>query len=118
MKRARRSNLIIVLVTCPTPAVGRRLARQLIARRLAACVNVVPRIESTFIWKGKMEQCRETLLLIKAPVVRWAQLHDAISTLHPYEVPEVLALPVKAGHGPYVEWVVSSTIPPRRRRPS
>lgn len=100
-----RSPVIVVLVTCPTQAAARRVASRLIEARLAACVNLVPRIESTFRWKGKIERCRETLLLIKTTVKLFGRLKRAILTLHPYEVPEVIALPLAAGHQPYLAWV-------------
>lgn len=96
---------IVVLVTCPTAAVARRIARRLVAQRLCACVNLLPRVESVFSWKGKLEQCREQLLLIKTTAERFEALRRAVITLHPYEIPEVIALPLCAGHPPYVTWI-------------
>ena len=107
MVRVRK--VIVVLVACPTVAVARRLARRLIERRLAACVNAVPAVESTFRWQGKIEQCRETLLLIKTAAARFEPLRRAIKGLHPYDAPEIIALPVVAGHAPYLKWVGKST---------
>lgn len=104
-KRHTASPVIIVMVTCPTEAVARRMASRLIEARLAACVNLVPRIESTFRWKGQTEHCREALLLVKTTVTAFGRLKRAILTLHPYEVPEVIALPLAAGHRPYLSWV-------------
>ena len=98
----------MVFITCPTAAVGRQLSRELVRRRLAACVNQLPSIESTFQWKGKLERCREVLLLIKTTAARAEQLRKAITALHPYDVPEVIALPVIAGHTPYLDWVRES----------
>lgn len=99
---------IVVLVTCPTLAVARRLATQLVKRRLAACVNVVPAVESTFRWQGKIDRCTETLLVIKTTNARFERLRRAVVELHPYEVPEVIAVPIVAGHRPYLSWVSSS----------
>ena len=107
MVRARK--VIVVFVTCPTAIVARRLARRLIERRLAACVNAVPAVESTFRWQGTIEQCRETLLIIKTAAARFERLRRAIKDLHPYDVPEIIALPVVAGYAPYLEWVGEST---------
>jgi len=100
---------VVVLVTCPTPAVARRLATQLVKRRLAACVNLVPKIESTFRWQGKIDRCKEVLLVIKTVKARFEALRRAVVELHPYDVPEVIALPIVAGHAPYLSWVASSS---------
>ena len=115
MKRITRSTargrVVVIFVTCPTVVVARRLGRELVRRQLAACVNQLPAIESTFQWKGKLERCREVLLLIKTTAARAEQLRKAITTLHPYDVPEVIALPIVAGHAPYLEWVRQSVAP-------
>ncbi len=103
-----QSKVVVVLVTCPTRAVARRIARELVIRRLAACVNVVGAVESTFSWKGKIERCQESLLMIKTTAASFQALRRAILALHPYEVPEVIALPVIAGHQTYLRWVASS----------
>jgi len=112
MKRSvRASGVVVVFVTCPTLSTARRLARHLVTRRLAACVNIIPRIESTFFWNGKIERTPETLLIIKTTSARGEALRRAVVTLHPYDTPEVLTLPVCAGHQPYLQWVVTSTSP-------
>lgn len=105
---------LIVLVTCPTRKVARRLADKLVNGRLAACVNVLPGIESTFRWQGKVDRCREMLLVIKTTARRFPQLRAAVRKLHPYDVPEIIALPVVAGHAPYLRWVRSSVLTPKR----
>ena len=99
---------LVVLVTCPSRAVARRIAKALVTKRLAACVNVLPGVESTFQWKGKIDQCREVLLLIKTTSRRFESLARALKHLHPYEVPEIIALRVTAGAAPYLRWVSSS----------
>ena len=109
MIRHRQSQVLVVLVTCPSPAAARRIARALISRRLAACVNVVPGLTSFFWWAGKLARARETLLIIKVPARAFQPLTRAILSLHPYEVPEIVALPVTAGHGAYLRWVLSET---------
>ena len=100
--------IVVVLVTCPSRAVAARLARQLVARRVAACVNIVPGLTSVFRWKGKLERCPETLLIVKTTAARFEALRRAVLKLHPYDVPEIIALPVAAGHAPYCRWVESS----------
>jgi len=101
---------VVVLVTCPTGLVARRLARQLIQRRLAACVNVLPLIHSVYRWKGAIEQSREALLVIKSTAGRFAALRRGILAAHPYDTPEVIALPVVAGHLPYLRWIRQSVV--------
>ena len=102
------TRIVVVLVTCPTPAVGRRLARELVRLRLAACVNVLPGVESVFRWQGKVDRSREALLVIKTTRARFAALRRKVLSLHPYDLPEVIALPLAAGHPPYLRWIASS----------
>ncbi len=99
---------VVVLVTCPTGATARRLARHVVQRRLAACVNIVPLVHSVYRWNGKTEQSREALLVIKSTAGRFAALRRGIRALHPYHVPEIIALPLVAGHPPYLAWVRQS----------
>ena len=103
------SQVVVVLVTCPSPAVARRVAQRLVVEHVAACVTVVPGVESTFRWHGKIERCREALLIIKTTAARFEQLARAVIRFHPSDVPEIIALPVVAGHPPYLHWVASST---------
>jgi len=98
----------VVLVTCPSRAAARRLATALVRRRLAACVNLVPAVESVFWWQGKLDRCREILLLIKTTAATFPRLSRAVAELHPYEVPEVIALPLAAGSASYLKWIRSS----------
>ena len=99
---------ILVLVTCPTKTVARRIASQLITRHLAACVNIIPGVESLFWWQGTLNQAQEVLLLIKTTRSRFESLRRAVVSLHPYDVPEVIALPLVAGHQPYLRWIRST----------
>ena len=107
-----RTDCIVVFVTCPNRAIARRIATALVTRRLAACVNLLPVIESTFRWQGKIDRCREALLVIKTTRPRFAALRRAVVGLHPYDVPEVIALPVVDGHPPYLTWVRRSVSRP------
>ena len=108
MKKESRVSLLIVLVTCPTRSMARRLASELVTRRLAACVNIVPGVESVFSWQGKVDRCREVLLIIKTTAGSFERLRHAVISVHPYEVPEIVGLPLTAGHRPYVQWVRES----------
>jgi periplasmic divalent cation tolerance protein len=94
-----------VLVTVPDPAAGEALGRTLVEERLAACANVVPGIVSVYRWEGTVQRDSEALVILKTTAAGVEALRDRIVRLHPYDVPEVLALPVVGGHGPYLRWV-------------
>jgi periplasmic divalent cation tolerance protein len=96
---------LLVYCTCPDRIVAGKLAAALVERGLAACVNILPGVESVYRWQGKIERDDEILLLIKSDTAHFSALEDTISNLHPYEVPEILAVPVEAGHQPYLEWI-------------
>jgi periplasmic divalent cation tolerance protein len=96
---------IVVLCTCASPEDGERLARALLTGRLAACVSVVPGARSFYHWNGGIEDSAECLLVIKSSRDLFPALSAAIEKLHPYEVPEVLALPVTAGSQNYLNWL-------------
>jgi periplasmic divalent cation tolerance protein len=95
---------IVVLSTCATEADAERLARALVEGRLAACVNVVPGVRSFYRWKGEIESGAEFLLIIKTSRDLFGALRAEMDKLHPYEVPELLALPVVTGAENYLSW--------------
>ena len=99
----------LVLCTVPDREVGQRVARTLVDEKLAACVNVVPGLHSTYRWQGTIETADEALLLVKTTAERFAALRDRLVALHPYELPEVIAVDVAAGSPAYLEWVVDGT---------
>jgi periplasmic divalent cation tolerance protein len=84
------------------------LAEGLVTERLAACVNVLPEVTSVYRWQGKMEKASECLLLAKTSESRWPALQDWLREHHPYELPEVIALPIQSGLPEYLAWVTSS----------
>ena len=99
----------IVLLTCPTLALARKIARAVVQKRLAACVNVVRSpVESFYTWKGKLETAREHLLLIKTSAARLPQLEREVRRLHTYDVPEFIALPITDGSADYLSWLSES----------
>jgi periplasmic divalent cation tolerance protein len=100
---------IVVLVTAPTPERAAELARTLVEERLAACGNVVPGLRSIYRWQGRVEEEGEALLLLKTTRARFEALRDRVLALHPYQVPEVIALPVEAGSAKYLEWIAGET---------
>ena len=95
----------MVLCTCPDPETGGRLARALVADGLAACVNRVDGIESTYRWKDAIETDTESLLLIKTVAGALEALEKRIVELHPYELPEVIAVPISSGSAGYLGWL-------------
>lgn len=99
---------MVVFVTASNSREAKTLTRHLVGEKLAACVSVVPRIQSTYWWKGKIEQGREILLIIKTERKKLNVLVRRIRTLHSYAVPEVLALPVVAGNAAYLKWIKAS----------
>jgi periplasmic divalent cation tolerance protein len=96
---------IVILSTCATEEEAERLARALVEERLAACVNVVPRVRSYYRWKGQIESAGECLLVIKSSRGLFANLCAALEKAHSYEVPEVLALPLVDGAARYLDWL-------------
>ncbi len=99
---------LVVLVTAPSEAMALELGQRLVDDRLAACVSVVPGVTSIFMWEGKLEQASEALLVIKTRAERYPALQQRVLELHPYSVPEVLALAVEAGAPAYLRWVQDS----------
>ena len=106
--RSRNPGVIVVLVTCPGQEVGEKIARTVVEDRLAACVNILPGLTSIYRWEGKVCRDAETLLIIKTRRSKFSALSSRVKALHPYSVPEVLALPVVAGSDSYLSWVRSS----------
>jgi len=98
----------IVLSTAGSEDEARKIAHSLVERRLAACVNIVPRVESIYRWKGKVESCPEWLLIIKTTAAQFDPVRDAIGELHSYDVPECIALNVEGGSEDYLQWLGES----------
>jgi periplasmic divalent cation tolerance protein len=104
-----RGEVVVALSTVPSQAIGRKIARALVSEGLCACVNVVPGVRSIYRWKGKLCDEGEELLVIKLPRAKLKALAKRLPELHPYEVPELVAVPVVGGYAPYLEWVRAST---------
>ncbi|MGH9654730.1 MAG: divalent-cation tolerance protein CutA [Candidatus Acidiferrales bacterium] len=99
------NDAIIVCCACASREEAARIARAVVEARLAACVNVLPEVESIYRWQGKIETAREVLLLIKTAQWRFAELRDCIAALHSYEVPEIVAFSLSAGAESYFAWL-------------
>jgi periplasmic divalent cation tolerance protein len=103
-------HVIVALSTCPDEATARQLAQTLVSERLATCVNRVAGLTSTYFWDGRLQEDAEILLIIKTTSARQAELAARLKDLHPYELPELVVLPVTGGNEPYLQWVRSGTV--------
>ena len=95
----------IVLSTAGSEEEARKIAHDLVEKRLAACVNIVPRIESIYRWEGKVESNHEWLLLVKTTAEKFPAVRDAIRELHSYDLPECIAVSIEDGSKDYLEWI-------------
>jgi periplasmic divalent cation tolerance protein len=100
---------LLVLTNCPDETTANAIALALVEEKLAACVNILPRVQSIYRWQGAVESASEIPLLIKSTVGRYAELEAAIRARHPYEVPEIIALPITQGLPAYLNWVATET---------
>ena len=98
-------NCIVVLCTCPDDGTARELASELVNARLAACVNIVPTVRSIYRWQGEVASDDEALLLIKSTASRYGELESVIAQRHPYDVPEIVQVPITAGVPSYLAWL-------------
>ncbi|XP_068159404.1 divalent-cation tolerance protein CutA [Drosophila tropicalis] len=95
----------VAFVTTPTKDSARKLARGIIEQKLAACVNIIPQIESIYVWEGKVNEDNEYLMMIKTRTERIDELTKYVSENHPYSVAEVISLPIENGNLPYLNWI-------------
>lgn len=102
------SDVCVVLVTAPSMEQGAELARTLVDESLIACANLIPGMRSIYRWKGELCDENEVLVVMKTRSERFAAVEARVRSLHVYEVPEILQLDVKAGHQPYLDWVLGS----------
>jgi periplasmic divalent cation tolerance protein len=100
---------LLILTNLPDEASARDLATALVSRRLAACVNVLAPCHSVYRWQGAIESAQEVPLLIKTTAARYADLEAAIRAAHPYELPEIIAVPIAHGLPGYLDWAVTET---------
>jgi periplasmic divalent cation tolerance protein len=102
------TDTLLVMTTCPDPEHAETLSVELIEAGLAACINQLPGIRSVYRWKGELKSGSEVMLMIKTPADRWDALEQAIKSSHPYELPEIIAVPITTGHAPYLQWIADT----------
>jgi periplasmic divalent cation tolerance protein len=100
---------LLVLTNVPDLECAQLIARTLVEARLAACVNLLPAVQSIYRWQGQIEEATEITLLIKTTSQQVDSLQKAIVKLHPYDVPEIIATPIVAGYAPYLQWIATET---------
>lgn len=100
---------LLVLSTFPNPEIARQIGTTLVGKQLAACVNITPSIESIFRWQGSVDRETEVLALIKTTAETYPQLEKTLKELHPYDVPEIIALEITKGSQAYLDWIREST---------
>ena len=105
--------VLVVLSNAPDAERARAIARTLVDERLAACVNVLAPCHSVYRWQGEVESADEVPLLIKTTRARYAELQATLAEAHPYELPEIVAVPLEAGLPGYLAWVAAETTPPQ-----
>lgn len=98
----------LVLCACPDEETAINIAENIVAQKLAACVNVLPSVYSIYQWQGNVESAKENMILIKTSDKKYAALEKVITSLHPYEVPEIIAIDINSGLPEYLKWIESS----------
>ena len=101
---------LLIHCTCPDEATAAKIAQALVSECLAACVNILPGLTSIYRWQGKTERENEVLMLIKTRRDRYSDLESRLRFLHPYELPEIIAVPITTGLSEYLNWVDSHTL--------
>lgn len=99
----------LVLCTCPDQETALAIGTRLVEQRLAACVNLVPGLTSIYRWEGSIQKEPEVLLLVKTRTGRFGELAESLRRLHPYDVPEIIAVPIDAGLPEYLNWITQCT---------
>lgn len=102
------SDAIVVFMTAASGEEAARLADMLVGARLAACVQILPEMESVYRWRGKIERQAEVLLIAKTTSEKFAEFETQVRALHSYEIPEIVAIPIRNLSAPYLEWLVKS----------
>lgn len=101
----KETGKIVIFVTTSSEEEARKVAELLLGQRKAACINIVPRVDSSFWWQGKLDSARESLLIIKTRASLLPEIIEMVKSVHSYEVPEIIALPIIGGSEDYLKWI-------------
>lgn len=100
---------ILVLTTCPGSISSKKIAQELVTEKLAACVNIISDVQSFFSWVGKVDSANEHMLVIKTTMDCYKALEEKIKKIHPYELPEIIAVPIQTGLAGYLDWITKNS---------
>jgi periplasmic divalent cation tolerance protein len=100
---------LVVIITTPTIGEARAIGKKLVKEKLAACANIIPRVESVFFWQGRVRQEREALMIVKTQRPAFGRLVKCVKSLHSYSLPEIIALPITRGSKEYLRWIRETT---------
>ena len=103
-----RTDYIVIYVTCGAKKEAEGIARLLVSTRLVACANLIPKVESVFWWKGKVDRAKEVLVMLKARARDFKSIEKTVRRIHSYDVPEIIAIPIVAGSQDYLRWIENS----------
>jgi periplasmic divalent cation tolerance protein len=103
-----KNTYLLVLCSCPDKEIATTISENIVAQHLAACINIVPGIKSVYHWQGNVESAEESLMLIKTHQQKFSSLKNTITTMHPYEVPEIISVDISDGLPKYLDWITSS----------
>ncbi len=106
---SNKTKYVLVLNTCPGSISAKKIAQDLVNEKLAACVNIIPDVQSFFAWVGKVDTANEHMLIIKTTVDNYNAVEKRIKKLHPYELPEIIAVPIHTGFEGYLDWINTNT---------
>lgn len=105
-----KNMFIVILITAPSLEIGKQIARRLVEQNLAACVNIISPVRSIYRWEGQIHEDEETLLIVKSRAELFVDhVIPAVKAIHPYQVPEIIALPIQSGLDAYLEWLQKET---------
>jgi len=107
---------IMVMITCPSKREALKIKKVLLEERKVACINIIPKVESFFWWKGKIDSCLEVLILAKTKSNNLEEIITLVKKIHKYEVPEIIALPIIGGNKEYLKWISESLGCPKRKK--
>ncbi|MCG8378230.1 MAG: divalent-cation tolerance protein CutA [Proteobacteria bacterium] len=106
---SNKTKCVLVLSTCPGSISAKKISQDLVNEKLAACVNIIPDVQSFFSWVGKVDTANEHMLIIKTTVDNYNAVEKRIKKLHPYELPEIIAVPIHTGFEGYLDWINTNT---------